>query len=111
MLTVKCDPSEIFRTHSANLCDAIEADPLRIVNRLNAAKLIAPNIQKDVKSMSGTSYDKADKIVEEIQRQLDANNSPVEFLTKICEFLQQQTDSILIDIGNKMMTQLQHQSL
>ena len=61
--------------------------------------------------MSGTSYDKADKIVEEIQRQLDANSSPTEFLIKICEFLQQQTDSILIDIGNKMMTQLQHQSL
>ena len=61
--------------------------------------------------MSGTSYYKADKIIEEIQRQLDTNSSPVEFLTKICEFLQQQTDSILIDIGNKMTSQLQHQSL
>ena len=44
-----------------------------------------------------------------MQRQLDANSSPVEFLTKICEFLQQQTDSTLKDIGNKMMTQLKCQ--
>ena len=56
--------------------------------------------------MSGTNLDRADKIVGEMQRQLDANSSPVEFLTKICEFLQQQTDSTLTNIGNKMMTQL-----
>ena len=56
--------------------------------------------------MNGTNYGKADKIVGELQRQLDANSSPVEFLTKICEFLQQQTDSILKDIGEKIMSQL-----
>ena len=63
--------------------------------------------------MSNTNYDKDGKIVEEmcVQRQLDTNSSFVAFLTKICEFLQQQTDSILIDTGNKMMSLLQYQSL
>ena len=56
--------------------------------------------------MSGNNYDKADKIVGEMDRQLNANSDPVEFLNKICELLQQQTDSTLKDIGIKMMSRL-----
>ena len=34
-----------------------------------------------------TSYQKGSKIVEELERQLEADNSPAEFLGKICNFL------------------------
>ena len=105
------DLSDIFRTHSADLCKAIEAGPLRIANELNADNLIAPNILSDVRSMSGNNFDKADKIVGEMDRQLNANSDPVEFLNKICELLQQQTDSTLKDIGIKMMSRLNCQWL
>ena len=91
---------------SANLCDAIEADPLRVANRLNACRLIAPSIKKDIKSMSGTAYDKADAIVEELQRQIDADSNPVEFLRKISSFLKKQTDKTLKEIGDEIMNQL-----
>lgn len=97
---------QIFRNHSSDLCDAIEADPLRIVNQLNANDLIAPTVQRDIKSMSSNNYDKADKIVEEIRRQLKANSSPADYLMKICLFLQKQSDNVLRVIGSKMMSQL-----
>ena len=96
------DPFEIFQTHSADLCDAIETDPLRIVNRLHAAKLIALKVKKDVTSMSSRDYDKANIIVEGMQSWLEADDDPVEYLKKICDFLQRQTDKALKDIGAKM---------
>ena len=56
--------------------------------------------------MSGTAYDKADTIVEELQRQIDADSNPVQFLIKISKFLQNQKDKALKDIGNEIMEQL-----
>lgn len=102
----KCNPSGIFRKQFDKLCDAIEADPLCVANRLNADRLIGPNIRNDVTSMTGTAYEKANKIVGEIQNRLDADNNPVQLLLKICYFLQKQGDKILVDIGDKMMSQL-----
>ena len=96
----------MFQKQFAKLCKAIEANPLRIANELNADGLIAPNIRKDIKSMSGTAYDKADAIVEELQRQLEANSNQVQFLVKICNFLITQADKPLRDIGNEMMKQI-----
>lgn len=68
--------------------------------------MIAPTVQRDIRSMTSNNYDKADKIVEEIQRQLEANNNPADYLMKICTFLQKQSDNILQVIGSKMMSQL-----
>ena len=58
--------------------------------------------------MSGTAYDKADAIVEELQRQLEAlaDSNQVQFLVKICSFLIAQADKPLKDIGNEMMKQI-----
>ena len=76
---VNSGPSEIFRVHSASLCNAIEADPLRIVNSLIAEKLLSSHVRYDITSMNGTAYDKANKIVGELQRQIIANDNPVQF--------------------------------
>ena len=79
---------------------------MRIANKLNADGLIAPNIRKNIKSMSGTAYDKADAVVEELQRQLEADSNQVQFLVKICSFLIAQADKPLKDIGNEMIKQI-----
>lgn len=100
-----CDPSEIFQVHSAKLCDGFEANPLRSVNNLTAERLLPPHVKKDVGSMSGvTPYQKASKIVEELERQLEADSNPAEFLGKICNFLIKQTYKTLKDIGIEIMT-------
>ena len=98
---------KIFQIHSADLCDAIEADPLRIVNRLTSFQLIAPNIKKDITNMNGGAYEKANKIVLSIEKHLKASSDPVEYMQKFCDFLQNKVeDGILNNIGAKMRSDL-----
>ena len=98
------DPSQIFRVHADDLCDIIAGcNRHRIVNKLVSASLVTPATKEDVKSTHDV-YDKADIIVEKLQRQVDEHG--VELLKKICDFLLEQTDKTLKDIGTRMMSQL-----
>ena len=83
----------------------MDANPHRIVNRFVSADLLSQNIAEDVKSTTD-AYDKADKIVWKLQRQIDDDEHPIDLLKKICDFLLEQTDKTLKDIGTKMMSQL-----
>ena len=104
--TVKCDASKIFRVHSADLCDIIvDSNPHRMVNRLVSADLLPQDIKEDVKNTTDV-YDKADKIVEKLQRMIDDNEDLIELLKKTCDFLSKQNDKTLKEIGAKMMSQL-----
>ena len=76
-----------------------------MVNRLVSADLLPPDISEDVKSIA-FEYDKADKIVVKLQRLIDDDEHPIELLRKICDFLLEQTDKTLKDIGTKMTSQL-----
>ena len=77
-----------------------------MVNRLVSAELLPQDIAEDVKNTADV-YDKADKIVGKLQRQIDDNEQPIELLQKICDFLLEQTDKTLKEIGTKMRKQLQ----
>ena len=83
----------------------MDANPHRIVNRLACADLLPTSAKEEVKSIPD-KYDKADKIVEKLQGQIDDDEHPNELLKKICDFLLEQTDKTLKDIGTKMMSQL-----
>ena len=100
------DPSEIFLDYFADICDAIEIKPLPIVNHLFTARLISCNF-KDVKSMSGDDYDKADQVVTELQRQVEEKG--IEFLKALCDFLLKQNQE-LKDIGTRMKSQLESET-
>ena len=104
----KCDPSEVFRKQSAKLCKAIEADPLRVANGLHAeeAELIGPCIIKNVTTMTGTAYEKANIIVREIERKLLDDVDPVQYLKDICNFLQKYNEKTLKNISSTMKEQL-----
>ena len=99
-----CEPSEVFREYFGDICDAIEVKPLPIVNRLFSAKLISFDFKEDVESMSGDAYDKANKVVNELQRQVQEKG--IIFLNDICDFLLNQ-NHMLKDIGVKMKCQLE----
>ena len=60
--------------------------------------------------MAGTAYDKASRLVAELQRQLKSHNNPDGFLKKISEFLESQSDQTLKKIGEKMRSQMTDQS-
>ena len=98
------DPSEIFLDYFADICDAIEIKPLAIVNRLLTARLISSNFKEDIESMSGDNYDKANKVVNELQRQIKEKRT--ECLKAICDFLLNQNHT-LKDIGIRMKCQLE----
>ena len=102
------EPSEIFLDYFADICEAIEVKPLPIVNRLLTARLISSNFKDDVESMSGDNYDKANKIVNELQRQVKEKG--INFLRAICDFLLKQNHT-LKDIGVKMKCQLESKML
>ena len=76
-----------------------------MVNRLVSADLLSQDISEVVKSTTDI-YDKADKIVGTLQRLIDNDEHPIELLKKICDFLLEQTDKTLKEIGTKMMSQL-----
>ena len=76
-----------------------------MVNKLVSAQLLPSHIKEDVKSTADV-YDKADKIVENLQRLIDVDECSIELLKKICYFLLEQTDKTLKEIGTKMMSQL-----
>ena len=101
------EPSEIFLDYFADICDAIEVKPLPIVNRLVTARLISCNFKEDVHSMSGDDYDKADKVVNELQRQVQEKG--IEFLKALCDFLLKQNQE-LKDIGTRMKSQLESET-
>ena len=103
-----CDPSEVFREYFCDICDAIEVKPLPIVNQLFSVKLISFNSKEDIESMSGDAYDKANKVVNELQRQVKAKG--IECLNSICDFLLNQNHT-LIDIGTRMKCQLESKRL
>ena len=101
------DPSDIFLEYFADICEAIEVKPMFIVNRLVAAKLISFNFKEDVKGMSGDDYEKADKVVTELRRQVEEKG--IEFLKALCDFLLKQKQE-LKDIGKRMKSQLESET-
>ena len=102
------EPSEVFRVYFGDICDAIEVKPLPIVNRLYSANLISLHFKEDVESMSGDNYDKANKVVNELQRQVKEKG--IDFLRAICDFLLKQ-NHMLKNIGVKMKCQLESKML
>ena len=46
--------------------------------------------------MNGTAYDKANKIVGELQRQIVTNDNPVQFLRQICVLIKQEDKTLCV---------------
>ena len=94
-----------FWIYYPDICDAIEVKPTcALLSGSLLLDLISSNFNEDVQSMSGDAYDKADKIVNELQRQVKEKG--IEFLKAICDFLLNQ-NHILRDIGTRMKCQLE----
>lgn len=101
-----CNPSSVFEDHSPELCDAIESNLFRFVKKLVDAKLISPDVKKNLQALSGDAYEKADNFVNvQLKKQIDENG--IEFLRKICTVLIKHTERTWKDIGQKMMSQLE----
>lgn len=91
------NPSNVFKDHSTELCDAIESNLFCFVNKLVDAKLMSPHVKKN---LSGDAYEKGDHLVN-VQIQKQVNEKGIDFLRKICTVLLKHTDRTWKDIGQK----------
>ena len=101
------DPLKIFLEYFTDICEAIQVKPLVTVNRLITARLISSNFKKDVESMSGDNYDKANKIVNKLQQQVEEKG--IVYLKAICDFFLEQ-DHVLQNIGARIKSQLESET-
>ena len=96
------EPSQIFRKYYADICEAIEVNPLPIINRLYSANFISFDFKIDVQNISN-DYSKADKVVDELEQQVIDNG--IESLKSICDFFLKQNQ--LKNIGMEIKHQLE----
>ena len=105
-LVEESNPSEIFRTHSADLSEAIATDLDRVTDRLFAEKIIGQSIVQFTTTEGVSNYRKARNVVHELFNLLQAHRNPKQYLTKICNVLLKQDDLRLRDIANSIIAKL-----
>lgn len=83
-------PVELFQLYSADITDSITSDIDRIVNRLNAHKVIMQSFFEDIISVDCISnYRKAMKVVNHIQTTIKTSPDPHQHLMKVRDVLYQ----------------------
>ena len=105
-LVEESNPSEIFRTHSADLSEAIATDLDRVTDRLFAEKIIGQSKVQFTTTVGVSNYRKARKVVHELFNLLQAHKNPKQYLTQICNVLLKQDDLRLRDIANNIIDKL-----
>lgn len=98
------DPSDVFRSNIDTLSDAIGTSNNcnRIANKFFAKGLLPLSLVEDITTTTSYSaYDKGNRVVLQLYKQLRASTKPRDTLYTICEVLEQQDDQ-LKDIGHSM---------
>ena len=100
------DASMLFRSHSADITEAISSDLPHVINRLNAQSLI-PKTSVDLVSLTGvTDYNKATRVTSQIQSFIDSSSSPTQYLVDVCHVLLKQENEKIKAIVTTMLKQL-----
>ena len=98
-------PFNILKRHFSEILDVI-CDPNRLANDLWGVDLIS-NVVKDniISTPSVPRYEKASKLLNEVQRSLKVNENP-ETLILLCKVLTNQKNSVISMICETMMKEL-----
>ena len=81
------------------------SDTERLANDLSSADLIPYSVKDDVITTNLSRYQKASKLINEIERSLRVFNKP-EILNLYCEVLKKQENPTLTRIANDMLMEL-----
>ena len=98
-------PFNILKRHFSEILDVV-SDPNRLANDLWGVNLIS-NVVKDniISTPSVPRYEKASKLLNEVQRSLKVNENP-ETLISLCKVLTNQNNSVISMICKTMMKEL-----
>lgn len=101
-------PSEVLRSHSDYLTDAISRSVDRVVTALHAKRLIPSSINDDILSTKGgvPDYSRAAKLMSAVNGQLKSHPDPESYLITLCHVLKQQDDHLLKERADSMLKQL-----
>ena len=102
---VRTTPFNVLKRHFSEILDVV-SDPNRLANDLWGVDLIS-NVVKDniISTPSVPRYEKASKLLNEVQRSLKVNDNP-ETLISICKVLTNQNNSVMSMICKTMMKEL-----
>ncbi|XP_019860457.1 PREDICTED: uncharacterized protein LOC109588785 [Amphimedon queenslandica] len=99
-------PKEILQEYSAKLSKAIAADVSNVVNALFSNDLIPEGTREYVMTVVGVATaDKADRVMTDVIRQLEASLDERQYLVDVCNILIQQ-GAAMKKIGNFMLKEL-----
>ena len=99
--------NDLFRTHFADLCDAIIATLTSVTNVLYAKGLISFDTYNDIMTAKGDSdFVKSSKLVGVLQRQLQSDRDPYQYLLNICHVLRNQQHQRLRETTTFILQQL-----
>ena len=98
-------PFNILKRHFSEILDVV-SDPNRLANDLWGVDLIS-NVVKDniISTPSVPRYEKASKLLNEVQRSLKVNENP-ETLILLCKVLTNQKNSVISTICKAMLKEL-----
>ena len=100
-------PNDLFRTHFADLSDAITPTLTSVTNVLYAKGLISFETYNDILTTKGDSdFVKSSKLVGVLQRQLKTHRDPYQYLVNICHVLSNQQHQRLREITTFILQQL-----
>ena len=101
---LECSPSSIFKRNFSEMLGTI-SDTERLANDLSSADLIPYPVKDDVITTNLSRYQKASKLLNEIERSLRVFNKP-EVLISYCEVLKTQENPALAGIAENMLMEL-----
>ena len=97
-------PFNIFKRHMGEMLEVI-SDTERLANDLSLADFITDFVKDQVITTVLSRYEKASKLLNEVQRSLKVFNKP-EMLTLYCEVLEKQKNPALKMIAQDMLKEL-----
>ena len=102
---VQTTPFNVLKRHFSEILDVV-SDPNRLANDLWGVDLIS-NVVKDniISTPSVPRYEKASKLLNEVQRSLKVNENPATLIT-LCKLLTNQNNSVISMICKTMMKEL-----
>ena len=99
--------NDLFRTHFADLSDAITLTLTSVTNVLYSKGLISFDTNNDILTTKGDSdFVKSSKLVGVLQRELKAHRDPYQYLVNICHVLRNQQHKRLREITASILQQL-----
>ena len=99
--------SELFRTHSADISGIVVPTLTSITGALCSKGLIPYETRHDILTTKGESDSmKSSKLINVLQRQLQAHNDPHQYLVDICLVLRKQQNQRLQKIVTLILQQL-----